>query len=158
MSAMRFTSEAIGRMARCFGVGFGAFHGDEHAAEEAQRKIEAKGADWLDAIKAAMRGFSIYDDLKDALVEMGIPENEVAFIHDYNTDEQKAAVRARDLNWMMSTGGNIYFLSKLGATDGLSFQQMAGSMTGMTEEAYRNMMINGGRSIEGNRYLHEQKK
>ena len=74
------------------------------------------------------------------------------------TDEQRAAVRARDLNWMMRTGGNIYFLSKLGATDGLSFQQMAGSMTGMTEEAYRNMMINGGRSIEGNRYLHEQKK
>ena len=72
--------------------------GDESAisrierAEEAQRKIEAKGADWLDAIKAAMRGFSIYDDLKDALVEMGIPENEVAFIHDYNTDDQKAAL------------------------------------------------------------------
>ena len=40
------------------------------------------------------------------------------------SDEQRAAVRARDLNWMMRTGGNIYFLSKLGATDGLSFQQM----------------------------------
>lgn len=72
------------------------------------------------------------------------------------TDEQKAAVRARDLNWMMSTGGNIYFLSKLGATDGLSFQQMAGSMTGMTEQQYRDMMISGGRSAEGNRIVGEQ--
>lgn len=71
------------------------------------------------------------------------------------TDEQKAAVRARDLNWMMRTGGNIYFLSKLGATDGLSFQQMAGSMTGMTEQQYRDMMIGGGRSAEGNRVLGE---
>lgn len=71
------------------------------------------------------------------------------------TDEQKAAVRARDLNWMMSTGGNIYFLSKLGATDGLSFQQMAGSMTGMTEQQYRDMMIGGGRSPEGNRVVGE---
>lgn len=71
------------------------------------------------------------------------------------TDEQKAAVRARDLNWMMRTGGNIYFLSKLGATDGLSFQQMAGSMTGMTEEQYRAMMLAGGRSPEGNRFLGE---
>lgn len=71
------------------------------------------------------------------------------------TDEQRAAVRARDLNWMMRTGGNIYFLSKLGATDGLSFQQMAGSMTGMTEAQYRDMMLGGGRSPEGNRYTGE---
>ena len=71
------------------------------------------------------------------------------------TDEQRAAVRARDLNWMMRTGGNIYFLSKLGATDGLSFQQMAGSMTGMTEQQYREMMLSGGRSPEGNRFIGE---
>lgn len=71
------------------------------------------------------------------------------------TEEQRAAVRARDLNWMMRTGGNIYFLSKIGATDGLSFQQMAGSMTGMTEQQYRDMMIAGGRSPEGNRYTGE---
>ena len=71
------------------------------------------------------------------------------------TDEQRAAVRARDLNWMMHTGGNIYFLSKLGATDGLSFQQMAGSMTGMTEAQYREMMVRGGRSPQGNRVVGE---
>ncbi|MDO5625046.1 MAG: protocatechuate 4,5-dioxygenase subunit alpha [Pseudomonadota bacterium] len=71
------------------------------------------------------------------------------------TDEQKAAVRARDLNWAMRTGGNIYFLAKLGATDGLSFQQMAGSMTGMSEQQYRDMMIAGGRSPEGNRVVGE---
>jgi protocatechuate 4,5-dioxygenase alpha chain len=71
------------------------------------------------------------------------------------TEEQKQAVLARDLNWCMRTGGNIYFLAKIGATDGKSFQQMAGSMTGMTEEEYRDMMIAGGRSIEGNRYLGE---
>ncbi len=40
-------------------------------------------------------------------------------------------------------------------TDGKSFQQMAGSMTGMTEDEYRNMMINGGRSVEGNRFVGE---
>lgn len=71
------------------------------------------------------------------------------------TSEQRAAVRARDMNWMMRTGGNIYFLAKLGATDGLSFQQMAGSMTGMTEQQYRDMMIAGGRSAEGNRVVGE---
>ena len=71
------------------------------------------------------------------------------------TEEQKKAVLARDLNWCISLGGNIYFLAKIGSTDGKSFQQMAGSMTGMTEEEYRNMMIAGGRSANGNRYLGE---
>ncbi|MBI5792198.1 MAG: protocatechuate 4,5-dioxygenase subunit alpha [Rhodocyclales bacterium] len=71
------------------------------------------------------------------------------------TEEQKQAVLARDLNWCIRLGGNIYFLAKIGATDGKSFQQMAGSMTGMTEEEYRDMMISGGRSIEGNRRLGE---
>ncbi len=71
------------------------------------------------------------------------------------TEEQKQAVLARDLNRAISLGGNIYFLAKIGATDGKSFQQMAGSMTGMTEEEYRNMMIQGGRSADGNRYVGE---
>ena len=71
------------------------------------------------------------------------------------TDAQKAAVLARDLNECIRLGGNIYFLAKIGATDGKSFQQMAGSMTGMTEEEYRDMMIRGGRSADGNRYIGE---
>jgi protocatechuate 4,5-dioxygenase alpha chain len=62
------------------------------------------------------------------------------------TEEQKQAVLARDLNRCIALGGNIYFLAKIGATDGKSFQQMAGSMTGMSEEAYRDMMVGGGRS------------
>ena len=71
------------------------------------------------------------------------------------TEAQKAAVLARDLNECIRLGGNIYFLAKIGATDGRSFQQMAGSMTGMTEAEYRDMMVAGGRSIEGNRRVGE---
>ena len=79
--------------------------------------------------------------------------NERAYLDEWPmTEEQKQAVLARDLNWCMRTGGNIYFLAKIGATDGKSFQYMAASMTGMTQEQYAQMMINGGRSIEGNRY------
>ncbi len=71
------------------------------------------------------------------------------------SEEQKQAVLARDLNWCIRLGGNIYFLAKIGATDGRSFQQMAGSMTGMSEEEYRDMMVSGGRSADGNRRLGE---
>ena len=73
------------------------------------------------------------------------------------TEDQKLAVLARDLNRCIDLGGNIYFLAKIGATDGKSFQQMAGSMTGMSEDEYRNMMVKGGRSVEGNRYTGEKK-
>ncbi|MFD9723042.1 protocatechuate 4,5-dioxygenase subunit alpha [Streptomyces sp. NPDC059072] len=69
-------------------------------------------------------------------------------------EEQRRALLDRDLNAAMREGGNIYFLAKWGATLGLSFQQMAGSMTGMTEEEYRAMMVGGGRSVEGNRIDH----
>jgi len=74
------------------------------------------------------------------------------------TEDQKQAVMDRDLNRCIELGGNIYFLARVGATDGKSFQQMAGSMTGMTEEAYREMMVKGGRSIEGNRYTGEKEQ
>jgi protocatechuate 4,5-dioxygenase alpha chain len=86
-------------------------------------------------------------------------ENRARFIADERayldewpmTEEQKQAVLERDLNKAIRAGGNIYFLAKIGATDGKSFQQMAASMTGMSEEAYREMMLRGGRSPEGNR-------
>jgi protocatechuate 4,5-dioxygenase, alpha chain len=82
--------------------------------------------------------------------------NERAYLDEWPmTEEQKRAVLARDLNRCIELGGNIYFLAKIGATDGKSFQQMAGSMTGMTEPEYRDMMVKGGRSPEGNRHLGE---
>jgi protocatechuate 4,5-dioxygenase, alpha chain len=82
--------------------------------------------------------------------------NERAYLDEWPmTEAQKQAVLDRDLNRCIALGGNIYFLAKIGATDGKSFQQMAGSMTGMTEEEYRNMMLHGGRSVEGNRHLGE---
>ena len=91
------------------------------------------------------------------------PENRARFKADQRayvdewpmTEAQKQAVLDVDLNRAISLGGNIYFLAKLGATHGMSFQQMAGSMTGMTEMEYRDMMIGGGRSIEGNRVVGE---
>ncbi len=82
--------------------------------------------------------------------------NERAYLDEWPmSEEQKQAVLARDLNWCMRTGGNIYFLAKIGATDGKSFQQMAGAMTGMTEDEYRDMRVRGGRSVEGNRHVGE---
>lgn len=84
--------------------------------------------------------------------------NERAYLDEWPmTEEQKQAVLARDLNRCIELGGNIYFLAKIGATDGRSFQFMAASMTGMTQEEYAQMMLKGGRSAEGNQHLGEKK-
>jgi protocatechuate 4,5-dioxygenase, alpha chain len=73
------------------------------------------------------------------------------------TAEQRQAVLDRDYNRMIALGGNIYFLAKIGATDGFSFQNLASKMTGVSEDEYKAMMIAGGRSPEGNRSLSDRR-
>ena len=72
------------------------------------------------------------------------------------TEEQKAAVLARDYNRLLDLGGNIYFLAKVFSTDGLSFLQAVSTMSGMSLEDYSAMMIAGGRSPKGLRSKKEQ--
>ena len=67
------------------------------------------------------------------------------------TEDQRQAVRDRAWNRLLELGGNIYYTSKLAAFDGITFQDLAAMMTGMEREAYRDMMLHGGRPIEGNR-------
>jgi protocatechuate 4,5-dioxygenase alpha chain len=82
--------------------------------------------------------------------------DEKAYLDEWNlSDEAKQAVMNRDYNAMIDCGGNIYFLSKLFSTDKKSFQFAAGSMTGMTQEEYAEMMLKGGRSPQGQRSIKE---
>jgi protocatechuate 4,5-dioxygenase, alpha chain len=73
------------------------------------------------------------------------------------TPEQKKAVLERNWDRMLELGGNIYYTSKLAATDGLTFQNIAAIMTGSTQEDYAKMMLAGGRLPEGNRSKAEWK-
>jgi protocatechuate 4,5-dioxygenase, alpha chain len=78
--------------------------------------------------------------------------NEAEYLKKFKlTPEQTDAVLKRDYNRMLELGGNIYFTAKLGATDGHSFQHLAAVMTGATQPDYADMMLKGGRSVEGNR-------
>ena len=78
--------------------------------------------------------------------------NEAEYLKRYPmTDAQREAVLKRDWNGMMALGGNIYFLAKIFSADGKSFQQVAALMTGMPQESYAQMMLQGGRSPDGNR-------
>ncbi len=84
--------------------------------------------------------------------------DERAYLDEWEmTEDQKQGVLDRDYNRMISLGGNIYFLAKIFSSDGLSFQYAAATMTGMSQEEYAQMMLDGGRSPEGNRYIGEKK-
>jgi protocatechuate 4,5-dioxygenase alpha chain len=68
------------------------------------------------------------------------------------TPEQRRTVLERDWLGMLKVGGNIYYTIKIAFCDGLTFQDVAGMMSGVPKETYAQMMLSGGRSPEGNRY------
>jgi len=71
------------------------------------------------------------------------------------TAEQHQAVLRRDWIAMLRLGGNIYYTFKIAIFDGLSMQAAGGLMSGVTEQEFQQMMIDGGRSPDGNRYERE---
>jgi protocatechuate 4,5-dioxygenase alpha chain len=88
--------------------------------------------------------------LKSAANRERFKHDERAYLDEWPmTEVQKQAVLDRDYNLMIAHGGNIYFLAKIFATDGQSFQTAAASMTGMSQEDYAAMMLHGGRSPDG---------
>jgi len=73
--------------------------------------------------------------------------DERAYLNEWPmTEDQRQAVIDRDYNRMLALGGNVYFLAKIFATDGKSFQYAAALMTGMSQDDYARMMLDGGRA------------
>ncbi len=73
------------------------------------------------------------------------------------SEEQVQAVLDRDLNSLISLGGNIYYLVKITMAEGMSVAAAVSTMTDMSTEEYMDMMKKGGRSPDGNRYIGETK-
>lgn len=83
--------------------------------------------------------------------------DERAYLDEWDmTEEQKQAVLTRDFQKMLDTGGNVYFLSKIFAAEGLSYVQAVSTMTDMNVEQYQAMMLAGGRNVEGLRSIKAQ--
>ncbi|MCY3586604.1 MAG: protocatechuate 4,5-dioxygenase subunit alpha [Acidimicrobiales bacterium] len=82
--------------------------------------------------------------------------DEAAYVDGFDlSPEQRQAVLERDWLGMLQQGGNIYYTFKLAILDGLSMQDVGGAMSGVSGQEFTQMMIDGGRSIEGNRRVGE---
>jgi len=82
--------------------------------------------------------------------------DEPAYLDGYDlTHQQRQAVLDRDWLGLLQLGGNIYYTFKLAALDGLSMQDIGGAMSGISGGEFTQMMIDGGRSVDGNRRIGE---
>ena len=80
-------------------------------------------------------------------------ENREAFLRDEDAycakyglnDEQRAAIRHRNVLELIAAGGNIYYLAKFAGIFGLDVQDVGAQQTGMTKDAFKAMLVEAGR-------------
>ena len=85
--------------------------------------------------------------------------DEAAYLDGFDlTPQQRRAVLERDWLGLLQFGGNIYYTFKLAALDGLSMQDVGGAMSGVSGAEFAQMMIDGGRPLDGNRRTGEARE
>jgi len=118
-----------------------------------QQDYEDIPGTWVFDAQRARKGYH----LNNFFMSLMKAENRKAFLADETgyldqfgmSDAQRTAVLKRDWNTLLELGGVVYCLAKLAFTDQHSYQYMAAEMTGMSEQEYLDMMLSGGRSVEG---------
>jgi protocatechuate 4,5-dioxygenase, alpha chain len=76
--------------------------------------------------------------------------DEAAYLDRFDlTAEQRTAVLERRWLELLEHGGNIFYTWKLCVFDQRSMQYLGGQMSGMTEDEFRQMMLEGGRPQDG---------
>ena len=64
--------------------------------------------------------------------------DEEAYMREYGLSEQQAAaIRARNVLQLIAAGGNAYYLAKFAGIFGLDMQDIGAQQTGMTKEEFR---------------------
>lgn len=98
--------------------------------------------------KQAMKGYA----LNKMCYSFNKAENRDAFLADEEAymekfglnDQQKQAIRDKVVLDMIAAGGNIYFLAKFAGIFGLNVQDLGAQQTGMTVEAFKEMLVKQG--------------
>lgn len=57
------------------------------------------------------------------------------------SEQQRRAIRGRDVLGLVEAGGNIYYLAKFAGIFGLNVQDVGAQQTGMTVEAFKAMLV-----------------
>lgn len=98
--------------------------------------------------EVARRGYA----LNKMCFSLNLAENRDAFRNDEEaymdayclTDEQRRAVRRRDVLAMLEAGGNVYYLAKLAGALGLGVQDIGAQQTGVTVDEFKRRLVAAG--------------
>ena len=72
-------------------------------------------------------------------------KDEEAYMDKFHlNDQQKAAIRARNVLQLLDAGGNIYYLAKFAGIFGLSVQDVGAQQTGMTVDEFKAHLASQG--------------
>jgi|SRR5579862_1968513 len=80
-------------------------------------------------------------------------ENRAAFVKDEDAycakfglnDEQRAAIKSRNVLGLIESGGNVYYLAKFAGIFGLNVQDIGAQQTGTTVDAFKAKLAAAGR-------------
>jgi protocatechuate 4,5-dioxygenase alpha chain len=94
--------------------------------------------------RAAMKGYA----LNKMCYSFNEKKNREEFLRDEDAycakyglnDEQRAAVKSRNVLAMIHAGGCIYYLAKLAGIFGLNVQDVGAQQTGMSVDAFKKMV------------------
>lgn len=84
--------------------------------------------------------------LNEAAAREAFFADEMAYCDRFNmSEEQKQAVRDRDVLRLIELGGNIYYLAKFAGALGMNMQDIGALQTGMSLEAFKQKLVDAGR-------------
>lgn len=106
-------------------------------------EVEIPGTYIFDG-KAAMKGYALNKmcySFNSAANRAEFLKDEDAYCTKYGlNDEQRKAIRDRNVLEMIHAGGCIYYLAKFSGMLGLTVQDVGAQQTGMTVESFKKMI------------------
>ena len=96
----------------------------------------------------ALKGYALNKmcfSFNDAANREAFRQDEESYCRKFNlTDEQRHAIKSRNVLQLLEAGGNIYYLAKWAGIFGLNVQQLGAQQRGVSEEEFTAMLLRAG--------------
>ncbi|MFO1220809.1 MAG: protocatechuate 4,5-dioxygenase subunit alpha [Burkholderiaceae bacterium] len=95
--------------------------------------------------RMARRGYALNKmcySFNDAANREAFRKDEDAYCARFGlNDEQRAAIKARNVLALLAAGGNVYYLAKFAGIFGLDVQDIGAQQTGMTKDQFKAKLL-----------------
>jgi protocatechuate 4,5-dioxygenase alpha chain len=110
---------------------------------------EIPGTTLFDGVQAR-KGYALNKmcfSFNEAANREAFKADEEAYCTKYGlNDEQRAAIKARNVLQLIAAGGNVYYLAKFAGIFGLDVQDLGAQQTGMTKDEFKAKLLAAGRN------------